>query len=86
MQTLLIFPKSFSGNLYFNLNFPYSESIKIMCYNSIGKLIFVTTKPASDFVILQTELQSLKQGLYIFKCLLKQSILGSESCKTVNLK
>lgn len=67
-NTINIFPNPFQDNLYFNLNFPYSESIKIMCYNSIGKLIFVTTKPASDFVILQTELQSLKQGLYIFKC------------------
>lgn len=68
VNTITVYPNPFRERLIFDISFPLKESIKITCYNTTGNLLFETVKSATDIINLESEVQNLCQGLYIFKC------------------
>jgi serine protease AprX len=83
-NSIWISPNPFRDILVFNTKFSNFGQIKIMCFNAIGDLIFETTKPVSNYIILQTEVQNLKHGLYIFKCFANNNSWVFKAIKMAN--
>ena len=67
-NSVALSPNPFRNIIVINTNFSNFGQIRIMCFNTIGSLVFETTKPFSKYIILQSEVQNLKHGLYIIKC------------------
>ena len=67
-SSLLLFPNPFGNYIALKISSSYTGSVKISCFNTMGKLVFEISRPSAKIIRLQSELQNLKKGIYFFKC------------------
>ncbi len=69
VNSITLFPNPFSDYLILSINLLLTENVRITCFNLTGSLIFDIVKPLQEYINLNEEIQNMKQGYYLIRCI-----------------